>query len=132
MGSAAAVTPVYMARVYAQSLGREDQEEYIAKRLAPEVMARQVLNYMAMSGLAGDFLDVAATLAPDSWDAKRITGGRSGQDTEFVGNVVAPALSLVDDGWKALQNLDDPEKLAKLLPGSRLPYVLPAINALGD
>ena len=132
LGSAFAVTPVYMARVYAQSVGREDREEFLESRLAPEVIARQTLNYMAMSGLAGDFLDAAATLAPDSLGLKAITGNRSGSDTEFIGNVIAPSLSLVDDGWKALQNLDDPQRLAKLLPGSRLPFVLPAINALGD
>jgi hypothetical protein len=41
-------------------------------------------------------------------------------------------MSLVDDVWKGFQNLDDPEKLARILPGSRIPYLLPAINALGD
>jgi len=49
-----------------------------------------------------------------------------------VGNVVAPSLSLVDDVWKGLQNLDDAEKIAKIMPGSRLPFLLPAVNALGD
>ena len=132
IGSMFAVVPVYMARVYANSIGREDQEAYIEERMNLAAIARQTLNYVALSGLAGDFFDAAAALAPEDLGLKAATGGRSGQDTEFVGNLVAPALSLVDDGWKALQNLDDPEKIARMLPGSRIPYLLPAINALGD
>lgn len=102
------------------------------KRLAPEMMIRATLNYVALAGLLGDFLDAAATVAPEELGLGGMTGGRAGTDTEFVGNLVAPSLSLVDDAWKALQNLDDPEKLARILPGSRLPYVLPAVNALGE
>lgn len=131
LGSMFAAVPVYYARVYASSIGREDQEAYIEERLRPELVARQVLNYVALSGLAGDFLDAAAAIAPEDMGLK-MTGGRAGTDTEFVGNMVAPSLSLVDDVWKALQNLDDPEKLAKVLPGSRLPFIVPAINELGD
>jgi hypothetical protein len=131
LGSMMAAAPVYMARVYATSIGREDQAEYIEEKLQWELIARQTLNYVAMSGLIGDFLDAGAALAPEELGLN-MTGGRAGTDTEFVGNMVAPALSLVDDSWKAIQNLDDPEKLARILPGSRLPFVLPAVNALGD
>jgi hypothetical protein len=131
LGSMMAAAPVYMARVYATSIGREDQEAYIEERLKWELIARQTLNYVALSGLIGDFLDAGAALAPEELGLN-MTGGRAGTDTEFVGNMVAPALSLVDDSWKAIQNLDDPEKLARILPGSRLPFVLPAVNALGD
>lgn len=131
LGSMMAAVPVYVARVYVASIGREDQEEYIEQRLAPELIARQTLNYVALGGLAGDFLDIGAALAPDELGVK-VTGGRAGTDTDFVGSIVAPSISLVDDAWKAMQNLDDPERLARVLPGSRLPYVLPAINALGD
>ena len=131
LGSMSVVVPVYVARVYASSVGRPDAEEYIEKRLAPEMVARQTLNYVAMAGLTGDVFDIAAAVLPESWGVN-MTGGRAGTDTKFVGNVVAPSLSLADDVWKGLQNLDDPEKLAKLLPGSRLPFLLPAINALGD
>jgi hypothetical protein len=131
LGSMSVAAPVYVARVYAQSVGRPDQEEYIERRLTPELIARQTLNYVALSGLAGDFLDIGAALAPDEYGVK-MTGGRAGTDTDFVGNLVAPSMSLVDDVWKGFQNLDDPEKLARILPGSRIPYLLPAINALGD
>jgi hypothetical protein len=131
LASMVAVAPVYMARVYSQSIGREDQEEFIEERLKPELIARQTLNYIALSGLAGDFLDAAAALAPDDLGI-RMTGGRAGSDSQFVGNLIAPAVGLVDDVWSALQNLDDPQKALKVLPGSRLPYVIPAINALDE
>jgi hypothetical protein len=132
VGAMGAAMPVYAARVYASSIGRDDQEEYIEKRLDPAMMARAVLNYVALSGMAGDFLDAGAALAPDSWGMGAMTGGRAGVDTDFVGNLIVPAASIVNDSWKALQNLDDPEKVAKVLPLSRLPFMMPAINALGD
>jgi hypothetical protein len=131
LGSMSVVVPVYVARVYASAIGREDRDEFIEKRLTPEMITRQTLNYIAMSGLVGDFLDIGAAVSPEAWGMD-MTGGRAGTDTKFVGNVVAPSMSLIDDVWKGLQNLDDPEKLAKIMPGSRLPFLLPAVNALGD
>jgi hypothetical protein len=133
LGSMSVVAPVYVARVYASSLGMSsaDRDEFLERRLAPEMIARQTMNYIAMSGLVGDFLDIGASVAPEAWGLG-MTGGRAGTDTKFVGNVVAPSLSLVDDVWKGLQNLDDAEKIAKIMPGSRLPFLLPAVNALGD
>ena len=126
-----AAAPIYMARVYASSIGREDQEEFLERRLQPELIVRQTLNYVALAGLAGDFLDAAVALAPDELGLQ-MTGGRAGTDTNFVGNLIAPATSLVDDAWKALQNLDDPAQLLRVLPGSRLPFILPGINALQE
>ncbi len=126
-----AAAPIYMARVYASSIGREDQEEFLERRLQPEMIVRQTLNYVALAGLAGDFLDAAVALGPDELGLQ-MTGGRAGTDTDFVGSVIAPATSLVDDAWKALQNLDDPAQLLRVLPGSRLPFILPGINALQE
>lgn len=131
LASMMAAAPIYMARMYASSIGREDQEEFLEQRLQPELIVRQTLNYVALSGLAGDFLDAAVALSPDEWGLQ-MTGGRAGTDTEFVGNLIAPATSLVDDAWKALQNLDDPTQLLRVLPGSRLPYIVPGINALQE
>ena len=65
----------------------------------------------------------------------KVTGGRSGVGSEFVGNVVAPAAGLVDDVWRAVQNTKegtDPHDLLKTLPFNRHPLLIPAINALGD
>lgn len=121
--------PIYMSRVYANSIGREDQEEYINQRLDTQHLVRATLNYTAMSGMAGDFLDLISAIAPASFGLKP-TGGRSGVETDFVGNYVAPSLSLVDDIWKYAQSPLDANEAAKLLPGSRLPYLLPFVNAV--
>lgn len=120
-----------MARTYLASVGRADQEEYLEKQLSPAQIARASLNYIALSGLAGDFLDATTAVT----GIGTVTGGRTGVGKEFVGNVVAPAAGLVDDVWRGLQNTKegtDPHELVKALPFSRLPWLIPAINALGD
>ena len=128
LGSMSIAAPIYMARTYVSSIGRPDQEAYLEKQLAPDLIARATLNYVAMSGLAGDFLDATTAVA-----GLKTTGGRSGASSQFVGNVVAPATGLVDDVWKGLQNTKegtDPHELLKSLPFSRLPWMIPALNAL--
>lgn len=131
MGVAA---PIYMTRVYLASIGRDDQEEYLERRLSPAAITRATLNYVASAGLLGDFIDALSAPMPDA--VKEVigepTGGRSGGNTTVIGNLVAPAAGYVDDVFGVLQNLDDPEKVARVLPFSRLPYLLPAINALGE
>jgi hypothetical protein len=119
-----------MARTYASSVGREDQQEYLDKRLALPYMSRALLNYVALSGMAGDALDLSAALAPDSFGMGAMTGGRSGSDSKFIGNLIAPAAGLVDDAFSTLQHLDDPQKVANILPFGKVPWLAPAINAL--
>jgi hypothetical protein len=130
LGAMSIAAPLYMARTYLASIGREDQESYLEKQLSAAQIARATLNYIAMSGLAGDFLD-ATTAVTGIGEA---TGGRSGASKGFVGNVVAPAAGLVDDVWRGLQNDKegtDPHELLKTLPFNRHPLLIPAINALG-
>ena len=131
VGSMSVAAPVYIARTYATSIGREDQEEFLEQRLQPEFILRATLNYVALAGFAGDFLDAAVALAPDELGLN-ITGGRAGADTNFVGNLIAPSTALVNDAWVALQNLDNPHQLLQVLPGSRLPYVIPLLNTLRE
>lgn len=131
LGSMAVAAPIYMARMYVQSLGRPDQQEWLEKRLEPSAIARATLNYVALSGLSGDFLDAFSSVT----GVGKVTGGRAGGTTEFVGTVVAPAAGLLDDVWRGVQNAKDgtdPHELAKALPFSKLPFLAPAINALGD
>lgn len=132
MGSMSIAAPLYMARTYAQSIGRKDQEEYLEKRLSSYAIARATLNYVAASGLAGDFLDAGQAIAGRSIEGNA-RGGAAG--SRFIGNLVAPSVGLVDDAWKAVQNTKegtDMTELLKTLPGSKLPYMLPLINALGE
>ena len=130
MGSMSVAAPLYIARVYAASIGRHDREEYLEKRLAWDQVARATLNYVAMSGLAGDFMDALSATT----GVGKSTGGRSGgNETEFVGTVVAPAAGLADDLWRAVQNSRDGttvHDLVKNLPFSKLPWLLPAVNLL--
>ena len=132
MGSMSAAAPIYIARVYAASIGRADREEYLEKRLAWDQVARATLNYVAMSGLAGDFADALSATT----GVGKSTGGRSGgNETEFVGTVVAPAAGLADDLWRAVQNSKDgvsAHDLVKNLPFSKLPWLVPAVNLLDD
>jgi hypothetical protein len=131
VGSLAMAMPIYMARTYANSIGRPDQEEYLAQRLSPQMMARATMNYIAMSGLAGDFIDLVSSTLPEELGVSP-TGGRAGVASTFVGNYVLPASSMVDDIWKYAQSPTDLKQAARILPGSRVPYILPFVNALGD
>ena len=135
MAAMAAATPLYMARTYVQSIGRKDQQAYLEQRLSFYNLARATMNYVAATGLAGDFLDAgrALTGADFMGNERGNTGGAGAK--RFIGNMVAPALGTADDLWKAVQNTKkgtDPTELVKVLPGSRLPYLMPAINALGN
>jgi hypothetical protein len=127
LGTMSLAAPVYMVRVGLMSVGREDKDEYLERMLAPNMIARQTLNYVALSGLSGDLLDALSAIS-----GVETTGGRSGANKSFVGNVIAPAAGKVDDVWGALQNTKegtDPHALIKELPFSRLPWLYPAVNA---
>lgn len=131
MGSMTFAAPIYMIRTYLNSIGREDQDEYLEKQLDPLRVARATMNYVALTGLSGDFLDAASSVT----GIGQVTGGRVGSGSEFVGNIVAPAAGLVDDIWKGLQDTKegvDPHDLLKSMPFGRLPYLVPAVNSLGD
>lgn len=131
VGSMTIAAPIYMARVYASSIGRPDQQAYIDERLTPDGVARATLNYIALSGMAGDFLDLGTTLLPEELGVKP-TGGRVGVESDFVGNYVLPASSLVNDIWKYTQSPLDAGDAAKILPMSRIPYIVPFVNAVKD
>ena len=131
VGSMGMAIPVYMARVYANSIGRPDSEQYIEERLQPQALVRATLNYVASAGMAGDFIDLLSATLPEELGIKP-TGGRSGVETDFVGNYVLPASSLVDDIWKYVQSPLEVDDAAKILPMSRLPFVVPLMNAAKD
>lgn len=132
VGSMSIAVPVYMARVYANSIGQPDRQKYLDTHLTPFALTRATMNYIALSGLAGDFLDATTAIAPDA--VKEAiggpSGGRSGQNKTAVGNIIAPAAGYVDDVWSTLQNLDKPSKALRILPFSNVPFLVPAINAL--
>jgi hypothetical protein len=131
VGAMSMAAPIYMARQVVNSIGRPDQEEWLDKQLSFEKVARATLNYVAMSGLAGDFLDAFASVT----GLTESTGGRAGSTTEFVGTVIAPAAGLADDLWRGIQNSKDGtdvHELVKNLPFAKLPMLVPVINLLDE
>lgn len=134
VGSMSLAAPIYTARVYAASLGREDQQEYLDQRLTTQNVMRSTLQYLALSGLAGDFTDALTDSLPD--ELRKDLGlaqaaGREGVDSRFVGNYVLPASSLIDDAWKAMQSQDAAD-IMKTLPLRNVPYIVPLINGLKE
>jgi hypothetical protein len=133
LGAMSMAAPIYMARVYAASIGREDQQEYLKARLTPQGIAKGTMNYVAMSGLFGDFADLLTAVAPDKVKDKlgiTQTGTRAGTESEFIGTFLAPSAGLVDDAWKYLQSPDDLKEGAKLAPLGKLPYMIPLLNLI--
>ena len=130
LGTMSFAAPIVMIRAGLQSIGRPDRDEYLERRLSPLNLARETLNYVALSGLSGDLLDALSALGGYS-----TTGGRTGTNKSFIGNVVAPAVGKVNDVWGAVQNSKDGTDihgLAQQLPFARLPWLYPAVNALKD
>ncbi|WCD56175.1 internal virion protein [Caulobacter phage KSC] len=130
--------PIYAARVHVSSLGmsRSKREEYIEKKLDPVAVARNVMNYGSSFGLTGDIIDVGATYANSfggeggkAFAESMGSGGRYGGGT-LLGNTVAPGLGVIEDAWQGSHG--DWRKLAKVLPGSNLPFVQPMFNAFED
>lgn len=134
IGAMSLAAPIYMARVYASSIGRPDQQEYIDRQLTPQNVARATLNYIAMSGMAGDFIDLTTAVMPDA--VKEATGfnpmGSTGKEADMVGNYILPSASLANDAFKWLQSPFDLQDAAKIIPGSRLPFMVPLMNAARD
>lgn len=130
MGSMAAAAPIYIVRTYTASIGRSDQQAYLERQLSPQMIARATMNYVALSGLAGDFMDSLTTVSGIGGGG---TGGRASAGTDFFGNTVAPSIGLVNDMYKGIQNTKngtDPSALLKTLPFGRLPFLIPAIEGL--
>jgi hypothetical protein len=138
LGSAAAVMPIYYARVAMNAMGREDKDEYLEKMLAPEMVARASLNYVGSAGMAGELTD----LLTGATGIGQPAGGRTGANKSFVATAI-PAAGFVDDIAKAAKEpikaaIDpahdyDPLTLVKILPLNRTPELIPLINAMrGD
>ena len=123
MGQMAFALPIHLARVGINSVGRDNSEEYLETQLHPAMLARAVLNYTALSGMAGDVLDAGASLT-----GLEATGVRGGSGSA-LGNI--PSLGYVESGVKALTQRDAREAI-RMLPGGNLPFLTPLVNALAD
>jgi hypothetical protein len=137
LGSAAAVVPIYYARISMNAVGRSDREAYLEKMLAPEMVARASLNYVGSAGMSGELMDLLSGATGIGQQA----GGRTGANKSFVATAI-PAAGFIDDVAKAAKEpiraaIDpeddyDPLTLMKILPFNRTPELIPLINAMRE
>ncbi|ANH51102.1 internal virion protein with endolysin domain [Pseudomonas phage VSW-3] len=123
MGQMAFALPIHLTRVMINATGKENSDEYLETQLHPGMLARAVLNYTSISGLAGDVLDAGASLT--GFEA---TGVRSGSSS-VLGNI--PSLGYVESAAKAVTQRDAREAI-RMLPGGNLPFLTPIVNTLTD
>lgn len=116
LGAASITTPIYMARVGLQSIGKE--EGWLDERLSPMELGRAAARYTSILGLTSDVIDAAAPVLGIEAQA-----GRSGA----AGSI--PVVSYINDlGRAATQK--DPEAIYRTLPGNRVPYLQTAMQEL--
>lgn len=123
MGQMAFALPIHLARVSGNSLGREDSADYLETQMHPAMLARAVLNYTSISGLAGDVLDAGASLA--GFEASGVRSGNS----SALGNI--PSLGYVESAAKVAKQRDAREAI-RMLPGGNLPFLTPVVNSLTE
>lgn len=117
----------YASRVYLNSIGRDDAEEYRKKLLDPETFPLMVMNYMGQLGMLPD---IFGTVKDAFWGDEF---GRSG----LVGNSFAPGVGFANDAFNALQLPKmmiegDNEKAMKtarrILPLGKVPGIVQGLN----
>lgn len=117
----------YASRVYLNSIGRNDAEEYRKNLLDPETFPLMVMNYMGQLGMLPDIFGTAK----DAFWGDEF--GRSG----LVGNSFAPGVGFANDAFKALQLPKmmiegDNEKAMKtarrILPLGKVPGIVQGLN----
>lgn len=104
--------------------------------LSPLALGKATMNYVSATGMLNDVLDVGTGVAggwyeyaldtesPD-W-VRKLAGGQLGNRKEVLGGQFAPALGVVNDFAQGMQGR--PENLADVIPGGRLPYVIPLLK----
>lgn len=134
LGAASFAVPVHAARMMlrASLLPESEREEFLVENLAPDVLGRATMNYVAGLGLLPDALDVSGGMAA-GW-AKSFgvelpsmlqpTGGRTMADKDLIGGTLAPSVGVINDLGKGISG--DKSKLIRSLPGANLPYIQPA------
>lgn len=124
VAAAGAAIPLHLARVQFNAMGRTDREEYIDKMTTPGAMASAVLNYIAMSGMGQDFVNITR----DGVDA---ANGESRSSKSSLGGVV-PMVGYVESLMSLYKNLDDPRALQRVLPLGNTPLMSTLFNLWAD
>ena len=134
----AVVAPLQAMRVASRAalLPEEQREQAIEDALSPLAVGRGTMNYISATAFLGDVLEVGTGVAggwyehatdtgsPD-W-VRQLAGGQLGSRKEIVGGSFAPALGVINDFAQGVSGR--PENLADVLPGGRLPYVIPLLK----
>lgn len=130
LGQMAFALPIYLARAEVYSIGRDDREDFMQKATRPASMLTATLNYSAMSGLAGDGMDMVASLG-GSWsaDVKDALGTKSAGGG--VASVI-PAAGSADAIWRVATGKATLHNALKQLPLANLPVVAQIINLTAD
>ena len=120
------VTPIYLARLHANGIGRDDREEYIEQGLKPAALVQAMMNYSSAGGLAGDAFDTVASLAGGWSDELKQDLGVKSFGNGLSGLV--PGTGTVDQAMRVARGDGSVTQAIKLLPFSNLPYVQAVIN----
>ena len=130
LGSMSVAAPIYMMRMYGQAalLPRGKREEYLDRVLSPAQIARASMNYISMAGLLPEFIDAVAGIG-----GFQLQGGPKYAGSSSLVEQIIPAAGLIDSVARSAGQLRDKgniQPMLKNLPFSRLPYLIPAVNAL--
>lgn len=122
--------PIYLGKVAINALWRDDPDDYIDQMTTPLALARGVMNYVGLLGLAPDIVD-GFTAAP--FIGSRIEAALGGEQRNArpgtTGSII-PLVGRADRTLRALQGQGGPQSAVQALPFSNLPYVVPFVNAL--
>ena len=88
--------------------------------LEPTMLAKSVLNYVALSGMMPDF--IAASKA-----AADVATGEKASGKSTLGSIV-PSVGYVEDILGAMQDPTDPKKWSRILPLGNTPAIGPLFN----
>lgn len=120
VAAAGIALPMHFARIQLNALGRDDREEYIERMLEPTMLAKSVLNYVALSGMLPDF--IAASKA-----AADVATGEKSSGKSTLGTFI-PSAGYVEDILGAMQDPTDPKKWSRILPLGNTPAIGPLFN----
>lgn len=119
-GMMAFALPIHLARLSVNAALREDSADYLEKQTQPMMLARNLLNYPSITGLAPDIFDSGAIVL-----GLDVSGGRSGSQSSALDAV--PALGYINSFVSAVKDRD-PRELIRSLPGQNLPFLVPLVN----
>lgn len=133
LGAMSFAMPIHLARIYANSIGRDNREEYIEEQLNPLMFGRAIMNYASLSGFASDMLDVGSALVSMT---EGVTGLESGLDMTGVRGIsdgdvgdIVPGIGYANSTLRAITS-GNPENLLRSLPGGNIPWAVPLVNAI--